>query len=163
MRLRPAIEHLHRSTVDLAETLATIGQRHASDHDVFHMGRLLSERCAGLGPLLEPFLPEDPQDDATGPLADAWLSFISPGRRAVGEASGGVDQPGPILLRDLREAEVEAHACVTDWVIVHQGAMAARDQTLLDACTVGMDETRRIERWLTTRIKESAPQILMGS
>jgi len=161
VRLRAAIEHLHGSTLDLAETLSTIAQRHATDHDLFHMGRLLSKRCAGLGPLLEPFRIQEPRDDAG--RAEESLSTPSTVRRGVGEVSDAAGQPGPILLRDLREAEIEAHACVTGWVVVHQGAMAARDQTLLDVCAVGMDETRRIERWLTTRIKESAPQILMGS
>jgi hypothetical protein len=40
--------------------------------------------------------------------------------------------------------------------------MAARDKELVDLCKFGQDETRRVEKWLTTRIKESAPQILMG-
>jgi hypothetical protein len=115
----------------------------------------------GSDPSWSPSLSRTWRDDAGG--AEESLPFPSTVRRGVGEASDAAGQPGPILLRDLREAEIEAHACVTGWVVVHQGAMAARDQTLLDVCAVGMDETRRIERWLTTRIKESAPQILMGS
>ena len=156
MTLRPALEQLHASTLGLAQELAETGERHAGDHDVFHMGRLLSARCAGLGSMLEPFLTGDARADGQG-------SFSSAERRSAREVTEAAERSGPTLLRDLRQVEIDAHACVTDWMIVHQGAMATRDQKLLNLCELGMDEMRRVERWLTTRIKESAPQILVSS
>jgi hypothetical protein len=66
------------------------------------------------------------------------------------------------LLVDLRDLVGRAAVCEADWVIVHQGAMAARNVELTDGSLRGIEETRRVWKWLITRIKESSPQILMA-
>ena len=161
MNLGPALTHLHEATADLRDELGTIAERHAADHDVFHIGRQLSHRCEELLTRLAPYVETyggSPAGD--GEMAEAWRAFAEGVRRWTATATSRTSKAGPLLLRDLRELEADAHACRTDWVIVHQGALAARDGGLVDASTFGMSEMERIERWLTTRIKEAAPQIL---
>jgi hypothetical protein len=163
MKLGPALSHLYDTETDLADDLAAIAERHASDQDVYHQGRLMAERSLGLAKMLAPFLEQYEQrtDDSDGD--SGWASFTEKLHRGMAQLTGReAHVAGPLLLRDLRDLEVASHACLTDWVIVHQGAMAARDKGLVDLCKLGQDETRRVERWLTTRIKESAPQVLMG-
>jgi hypothetical protein len=163
MKLGPAIGHLHDGVTDLAEDLAAIAERHAADQDVYHQGRLLAGRALGLADMLRPFLERYEQhvpDEAEA--GDGWDSFAEKVRRGLSQMTGRTATVGPLLLRDLRDLEIASHACVTDWVIVNQGAMAARDKELVELCALGQDETRRVQKWLTTRIKESAPQILMG-
>ncbi len=163
MNLGPALTHLHEATADLRDELEAIAERHATDHDVFHIGRQLSRRCDELVTRLEPFLKTYGGSAAgDGEMADAWHAFAEGVRRWTATATSRTSKAGPLLLRDLRELEADAHACRTDWVIVHQGALAARDRGLVDASAFGMSEMERIERWLTTRIKEAAPLILSG-
>jgi hypothetical protein len=163
MKLGPALAHLHDTETDLADDLAAISERHASDQDVYHQGRLMAERSLGLAKMLAPFLERYDEPVRDGASADdGWHAFGEKLRRGLAQMTGRSTASGPLLLRDLRDLEIASHACVTDWVIVHQGAMAARDKELVDLCKLGQDETRRVEKWLTTRIKESAPQVLMG-
>jgi hypothetical protein len=84
-------------------------------------------------------------------------------RRGASVATGRSGKTGMLLLRDLRDLFVEASGVEMDWTIVRQGAMAARDEPLVLAATVGLEETRRVLRWLTTRVKEASPQILMAT
>ena len=67
---------------------------------------------------------------------------------------------GLLLLRDLRRLYVMAQECEIDWVMVEQGAKAARDRELLGTVTSCMEETTVQVKWLKTRIKEAAPQTL---
>jgi hypothetical protein len=46
-------------------------------------------------------------------------------------------------------------------VIVRQGALATRDAELLEAVTAWSAETELQSKWLKTRIKAAAPQILV--
>ena len=143
MKLGHAIEDVRDAEADLAQELLAVGERHAVEHDLYHLSHTLARRCEQHLEQLRPFAERV--------------------RRGLSTMTGRSPKGGPLLLHDLRELEIEAHACVTDWVITRQGAMAARDKDLVDLCALGMDEMRRVEKWLTTRIKESAPQILMSA
>ena len=65
-----------------------------------------------------------------------------------------------LLLRDLKQLYLAASEASICWTILGQGAQAARDQELLATVTRCHDETLRILRWTTTRIKQTAPQAL---
>jgi hypothetical protein len=67
-----------------------------------------------------------------------------------------------LLLRDLRELYLGAQGTLIAWVIVRQGAMAARDKELLDVAKKCQPETDLQVKWLLTRIKTTAPQVLMS-
>jgi hypothetical protein len=47
-----------------------------------------------------------------------------------------------------------------NWVILGQGAQAARDRELLDAVSDCHAQTLRGMKWTVTRIKSGAPQVL---
>jgi hypothetical protein len=155
-----AIELAHSSTIDLSEHLRAVAERHASDHAVYHVGGLLAGRCREVADLLQPFAERYRQelDDPPHPFGE----LLERTRRATAIVTGRAEETGMLLLRDLRELATEAHGAQMDWTILRQGASVARDQPLVDAATVGQDEMRRVEAWLTTRIKETAPQVLAG-
>lgn len=161
MNLRPAIEHLHASERDLAEDLRALAERHATDHDVYHVGSMLSERCAQLASGLAPFLEAyGGQPDGDG--SDVARAFAGRVRRMRAELTGRSEKAGLSLLHDLRDLYVHAQETEIDWTIARQGALAARDQALELGCQTGLQETDRVVRWLKTRIKEAAPQALAG-
>jgi len=162
VKLGNALERVRSSVEELADQLRVVGERHAAQQDVYHMGHTLSRRMEELALTLDPFLKAYGQDGTSVTLdADAVRAFTERVRRSVSNMTRMSAKTGMFLLRDLRELYVEASACEIDWTIARQGAMAARDQALVDVAVVGMDETKRVITWLKTRIKEASPQILM--
>jgi hypothetical protein len=162
MKVGPAIEHVQAVEIELANELRRVAERHASQHDVFHMGHILADRCDAIAKGLTPFVEEYGKraretngDDGVRPLAERV-------RRTISAAVGRSEQTGLLLLRDLRDLYVLASETEIDWTIARQGALAARDTDLAISCLTGMQETERIVRWLKTRIKESAPQTLVS-
>lgn len=161
MKVGVALEKLQASVEDLAKELRAVAERHAAQQDVYHMGHTLSRRVEELGLTLDPYLKAYGQDAYDGPDGEAIRAFAEKVRRTMSTLSGRSAKTGVLLLRDLRELFVDAAGCEIDWTIVRQGAYAARDQALVDVATVGMEEIRRVMKWLTTRIEEASPQVLM--
>jgi len=67
---------------------------------------------------------------------------------------------GLLLLRDLRNLYLSAQEAEIDWVILAQAAQAVRDRELLQVVSLCHEEAEARGKWLRTRIKESAPQVL---
>jgi hypothetical protein len=65
-----------------------------------------------------------------------------------------------LLLRDLRQLHLAIEESAMLWVIVGQGAFAARDAELLALVEKSREEITHQLMWVTTRIKETAPQVL---
>jgi hypothetical protein len=162
MKIGPALEHLHASQRDLAEELRALAERHAAEHDVYHVGNMLADRCEQLVAGLVPFLQAYGQDESDEDGAGIVQAFIERARKTTAAMVGRSEKAGLLLLRDLRELYVQAQETEIDWTIARQGALAARDQALEISCLTGMQETERVVRWLKTRIKEGAPQALAG-
>ena len=160
MKLGAAIERLHASEGELARHLRAVAERHATEHDVYHVGHALADKCEELVEAIVPFATAygqrvgDGDHDLGGALAERV-------RRTTAAVVGKSERAGILLLRDLRELWVEASETEIDWVIVRQGAMAARDMDLMRTCDIGITQTEGVIRWLKTRIKESSPQILL--
>jgi hypothetical protein len=160
MKVGAALEHLHASQGELAQHLRAVAERHASEHDIYHVGHALADKCEELAEALAPFATAYGQR-VGGAGHDLGSALAERVRRTAGAALGRSERAGILLLRDLRELWVEASETEIDWVIVRQGAMAARDMDLVRTCDIGITQTEGVVRWLKTRIKESSPQILM--
>ncbi|WP_433871086.1 hypothetical protein [Saccharopolyspora sp. CA-218241] len=68
--------------------------------------------------------------------------------------------PGAELLADLRELHLRAQDVSLHWVLAGQAAQAVGDQGLLGLVSAAHAETRTQARWITTRLKQAAPQVL---
>ena len=160
MRLGMALKELHEAETELAEEFRTVGERHAAEHDVYHVCATMAKQCHAHAEQLRPAaarydeeLPEqDPPEPGEGLLAGL--------RRKGSELTGRQPPAGVLLLRDLRRLYLMAQECEIDWVLVGQGAKAARDRELLETVTECMEQTAVQVKWLKTRIKEAAPQTL---
>jgi hypothetical protein len=73
-----------------------------------------------------------------------------------------VDEPGLLLLSDLRSLHIHAAAVSLDWELLAQGAQAARDTQLLALTSRCHPDTLRQMRWANTMLKELSPQTLMN-
>jgi hypothetical protein len=145
VKLGLAIERVASAERDLAEQLLTVGERHRTDHDVFHMTRTLAKRERG-------------HLDALAPHASHYGATLD-GHPTEGPMPEAED-PGLQLLSDLRHLHLLAAGASLDWVALAQGAQAAKDTDLLAAVTECHNETLQTLKWTTYRLKEAAPQVL---
>lgn len=163
MKLREAIEHTQDAECELAEELDTIGERHAAEADVHHVSRMLASRCAEQLDLLQPHasrLGADERSLAASPNGSP--DVLERARRLASEMLGKHELAGMLLLDDLRHLYLAAHRAELAWVVLEQGAKAARDVELVAAAAVGREEAERRWRWVRTKIKEASPQVLVA-
>lgn len=160
MKLDHAIELVQDAETGLADELRTLGERHAAESDVYHTAHLLATRCAAQLERLRPHAkrysaPERSDGDGPGTLERV--------RRFSSELLAGRPEPALLLLHDLRETYVTAHAAEIAWVILGQAAKAARDAELVATAEQGIEEAERRWKWLRTKVKDASPQVLVAS
>ncbi|HEY6747805.1 MAG TPA: hypothetical protein VI357_19070 [Mycobacteriales bacterium] len=159
MKLDTAIEDVQDAEAGFAKRLRAVAERHAAEHDLYHMGHTLARQCAEHLERLAPFA------DRYGASARSDDVAESPGlletvRRKSGELLGRSESSGLLLLKDLRSLYLAAQEVEIAWVILIQAAKAVRDRELLDAASSCHQEAETRGKWLRTRIKEASPQVL---
>jgi hypothetical protein len=163
VKLDEAIEQVQDAECDLAEELTTIAERHAVDADVYHVAKTLAARCAQQLELLRPHATRYRADERSldgstneGPEVTERV------RRLASVVAGKHELSGMLLLEDLRGLYPEAHRAELAWVVLEQGAKAARDAELLAAAKKGREEAERRWKWVRTKVKEASPQVLVA-
>jgi hypothetical protein len=159
MKLDKAIEDVQDAEADLAKELRTIGERHAVEHDLYHLSHTLAKHCTDHLEQLAPFAERYGASSADTRTHES-PSLVTTLRHKSAELLGRTETSGLLLLRDLRTLYLTAQEAELAWVILAQAAQAARDQELLQTVTLCHQEAEARGKWLRTKIKESAPQIL---
>ncbi|AXG12540.1 hypothetical protein [Intrasporangium calvum] len=159
MKLDKAVGLVREAEEGLAKTLATLGGRHATEHDVYHMSHALAERCrehlAKLTPFAEDLgasLPDSEAGTSPGGAADTL-------RRMASTVLGRSEATGMMLVIDLRDAYLMAQRAEISWVILLQAAKAARQANLEQVATSCREEAEGTAKWLRTHLKTSSPQV----
>jgi hypothetical protein len=163
MRLGKFVHELQAAEADLGDGFRRVAQRHEVDHDVWYLGNRLAKECDALAARLAPF--PDRHGFQTPPeegnfveeLADAVRAAV---RRRIAQATGRMPVSGVVLLRDLHGLYLLAQDVQARWIMVGQGAMAARDKALNAVVSEGKELTGKHLRWLETKLKEVSPQVL---
>ncbi|MDQ3867568.1 MAG: hypothetical protein M3304_12215 [Actinomycetota bacterium] len=156
-----ALQDLAEAELDLADEWVKVGERHAVEHDVFHMAETLSREGRAHAERLVPFLERYGARSSKADGADPGESRLAGLRRKTSELLGREPAAGLLLLADLQRLYVMTEEASIGWTIAGQAAQAARDPDLLALVTVCHGETLMQAKWLTTRIKEAAPQTLV--
>jgi hypothetical protein len=155
-----AIGQLHDSLTDLSAEYRKVGQRHPSDHDVFHICRRLSLECSGYAQQVAAVAGRFGKPISGGEEPEYWQNLLGALRRKTGAIAARTTETGLLLLRDLRDLYLTAQECEINWTIVHQAAQAVRDAELVELTADGIHETSIQVKWLKTRLKLAAPQVL---
>jgi hypothetical protein len=161
VKLDKAIEEVQDAESELAKQLRTIGERHAVEHDLYHLGHTLARQCADHLERLAPFADRYGASKADERVAES-PGFLETLRHKSSELLGRSELTGMLLLRDLRNLYLTAQEAEIAWVILAQAAQAARDRELLQEVSLCHEEAEARGKWLRTRIKTSAPQILVA-
>jgi hypothetical protein len=160
MKLGLALKQVQDAEEELASELLKVADRHAVDHEIHHTAHRLALGCAALTERLRPF--GDRYETEIEPADADSPGLLERMRQRSSELLGRTPPSGMLLLRDLRELWLAAQAAEISWVVLAQGAQAARDPELLALATEGHDEAEVRGKWIRTHIKESAPQVLVA-
>ena len=158
MKLDEAIKDVQDAESDLAKQFRVIGERHAVEHDLYHLGHTLARQCADhlarLAPLAQRYgAPRAEMNAESPPVLEAV-------RHKSAELLGRSEMSGMLLLRDLRNLYLTAQYAEIAWTTLAQTAHAARDRELLQTVKLCHEHTEAQAKWLRTRIKQSSPQVL---
>jgi hypothetical protein len=163
VNLGTALSGVLTAEAALAKRLLAVGERHTAEHDVYHLGHTLARQAAEHVTRLTPFAeryrlarPARPARPAAGDSPGLLEAVRHKGARLIGRS----ETSGMLLLRDLRETYLLAQEAEIAWIILQQAALALRDGELLDVISACHEQTEVCAKWLRTRIKETAPQIL---
>jgi hypothetical protein len=148
---------LHEAENHLAVDLLRIGERHKSDHEIYHLTgdlagwshehvRLLTDAAGRMGATL------DPDPDEPGPFSVL--------REKTSELLGRRPEAGLLLLRDLRKLHLDAVGVSVDWELLGQTAQATKNEQLLELVQRCHPDTLRQARWANSMIKVLSPQIM---
>jgi hypothetical protein len=158
VKLGMAIRDVHSAEAALASELLDLGERHKVDHDVYHLTRSLASQAQERMKALEDHAERHGESlDDEDPGGGGMLAAV---REKGAELVGRRPEPGLLLLRDMRKLHLLAAEASIDWTILGQGAQAARDRELLATVAECHPDALRTLRWTTTKLKETAPQVL---
>jgi hypothetical protein len=142
---------LHRAEVALAAAFREVGNGHSEEPDVVAICGKLAAECDRHAEWLMPFAERYGEDAPDEP------------ERLSSELFRGVRGGGLGPLRDLHDLYLMGCECDMAWTLVGQAAQGARDTQLAELVGRCEGETSTQLEWLTTRMKEAAPQALVVS
>jgi hypothetical protein len=142
---------LDRSEQALAQSFRQVAEGHGDEPDVFHLCHTLAGQCDRHREALRPVVSrygEQPDDEPDRLHTDALAST----------------REGPLgLLRDLQDLYLLASFVDITWTAVKQAGMGVRDEELVSIVDDCEGETKTQLAWLSTRLKQAAPQALIAA
>ena len=149
MKLPVYVGMLQQAERELAASFRTVADGHGDEPDVRATCTLLAEQC-------------DEHVDALGPIVDRYGSQPDDEPERLHAVALPEPRTGPLaLLRDLQDVHLLASFVDMTWTLVGQAAAALHDHDLQQVIAEREAETQVQVAWLTTRMKQAAPQALV--
>lgn len=151
MKLAVYLGMLQRAEQELANSLRTVAEGHGDEPDVHSACMLLAKQC-------------DEHVADMQPVIERYGS--QPGDEPERLHAVALPQPrtGPLaLLRDLQDVHLLATFVDSSRTLVKQAAAALRDEGLQQLIVRHEAQTQVQIDWLTTRMKQAAPQALIAA
>lgn len=140
---------LRKAEQVLASSYRQVAEGHGAEPDVYHLCQALAQQC-------------DQHERALTRVTERYGE--QPDDEPERFHAGGMTttRTGPVgLIRDLQDLYLLANLVDVTWMMVKQAALALRDDQLV--AVVGQCEAQiKVQLgWLTTRMKQAAPQALI--
>lgn len=149
MKLPVYLGMLQQAERELASSFRTVADGHGDEPDVRAACTLLAEQC-------------DAHVEALGPIVERYGSQPDDEPERLHAVALPEPRSGPLaLLRDLQDVHLLASFVDMTWTLVGQAAAALRDEDLQAVIAQREAETQVQVGWLTTRMKQAAPQALI--
>jgi hypothetical protein len=159
------LEELYTAENDLAAEYREVAQRTVDEPDVHHMCGTLAGQCdehsAAVRALAEQYHLKLPDEDAA-PGAAARVCRVAVEAAGHGNGYGHVPATGARLLSYLRELFLAVERVDLYWIVAGQVAQALRDPDFLAQVTTLHKQTLTQAKWLKTKIRETAPQVILS-
>ncbi|HEX2960648.1 MAG: molybdopterin oxidoreductase [Bacteroidota bacterium] len=142
---------LHGSETHLKDSLLKVAEHHKSEPDIEYICQMLAGWSDMHIQHLEHFIKryEEAKESEPDKLQKTLFHGIRKG--ALG------------LLRDLHDLYLLATEVEISYMVITQASQALRDDELEKFCKDAIKETERQINWLKTRLKQSAPQVLVAA
>jgi hypothetical protein len=140
---------LHHAQTELAGAFREVGAAHRDEPDVASTCARLAGECETFSGRLQPFAERYGEDAEDEP------------ERLHSELFRGTRRGSLALLRDLHDLYLMSCECSISWTMIRQASHGARDPELLELATAGETVTAGHIAWITTRMKQAAPQALV--
>jgi hypothetical protein len=150
MKLPVYLGLLHAAEGTLAKSLRQVAEGHGHEPDVHFICQTLAGQCdahqEALASIIERYGEVQDEDEPERLHADGLENTRS----------------GPVgLLRDLQDLYLMASLVDITWTMIKQAAQGLRDEQLLAVVSACDGETDIQLKWLSTRMKQAAPQALI--
>ncbi|WP_141514662.1 hypothetical protein [Streptomyces zhaozhouensis] len=154
------LAELHDAESDLAAEYRAVAERRAADQGTRYPCRTLARQCDARAARVREAAEERGRRLPPAHRSEAVAAAVEAHRRRATELLDHRPPSGLLLLWDLRQLFVRAQAVHVQWLLLGQLARAVRDTALLDVVEPARRETSTQVKWLTTRLKNAAPQAL---
>ncbi|MCC3655576.1 hypothetical protein LIX60_29775 [Streptomyces sp. S07_1.15] len=154
------LAELHEAEEALAREFHRVAERQAADHGTHYPCLTLAAQCEEHAARLRTAAGRHGRDLSEPRHSEPLSHLLDAVRRKSSERRGHHTSAGQLLLRDLRHLLLAAQEVSLLWLLLGQVARAVRDQELLDDAEELHPETLGQIGWLTTRLKNTAPQVL---
>lgn len=160
MKIGLVLRELHRSENDLAHELLQVAERHAVDHEIYHVGRDIARWSQSHVRQIAEIAHQYGEDLDREPRGE--LGLIEQAREKGSDLLGRLRTPDLLMLRDLREIYLKASGVSADWEMLAQAAQGIKHTDLLAVAKRCHPETLRQVRWANAKLKESSTQALIS-
>jgi hypothetical protein len=134
----------------LAQSLRQVADGHGEEPDVYFLCQTLAGQCDEHVQRLQPIVANYGRARSDSEPERLYADTLGESRR------------GPVgLLRDLQDVHMLATFVESNWVVVGQAAAALHDRDLLIVVSHCKAQTHTQIEWLTTWLKQAAPQALV--
>jgi hypothetical protein len=155
--LEYAFHRLHTGEQDIVEFLLAMGDRHRTDHEVFHVSRDLARWSQeNLAQIADVAAQHGMDLDAEA----GRPSMLSKMTETAANLMGRRPEPGVLLLEDMRELYLRASGNSLAWEMLAQHAQAKQEKDILDMTSRCHPQTLRQIRWANSMLKTLSPQVL---
>ncbi|OON69228.1 molybdopterin oxidoreductase [Hymenobacter sp. CRA2] len=140
---------LDHSEKQITKAFEQVARHHHDEPDIEQMCQKLSAWSREHRGKLVPYLQRYAEKRSSEPSRLKQQLFAPP-------RSGGLG-----LIRDLHDLWLLTQEAQLCWTVIHQAALALRDEDLKATCEFCSSRTTRQTDWLLSRIKQAAPQALI--
>ena len=134
---------------ELASSFRTVADGHGDEPDVHSICTVLAKQC-------------DEHVESIQPIVERYGSQPDDEPERLHAVALPEPRTGSLaLLRDLQDVHLLASFVDMTWTLVGQAAKALRDEDLEQVIARHEAETQVQVTWLTTRMKQAAPQALV--